>query len=205
MAFKGDLFGTNMVRAYLGGRKLHTARPAKIEFLPGFNPEWSGYRPVYEYGEFFLEGSNHRNAIKHVKPKFQPGDFMYCRETWRETGVSSAPYAYFADEPELHLMGESGERLTLRYRWHPSIHMPRSAARLFFRVTKVEVMRLDDVDEQFAREDGFLPEKYNDKCADSALDKFSRFWETTYGPAARWMWVYWTEPVSKEEAYGTVD
>lgn len=132
---------------------------------------------------------------------------MYCRETWRPTGVSSEPHAYFADEPELHLIGESGNMITLRYKWHPSIHMPRSAARLFFRVGRVEVMRVEDVDERFAMEDGFEADAcdpYARNMPKLARNYFMDFWVQTYGPSARWMWVYWTEPVSKEEALANV-
>ena len=62
--------------------------------------------------------------------QYQPGDILYVRETWRPTGVLATPYAYRADEDLLVLIGESGETLSLEYRWRPSIHMPKEAARL---------------------------------------------------------------------------
>lgn len=195
MMLRGELFGTDMVQAYLDGHKFHTGRPVK-EIIP-LNAKYRG---------LFWDES-HKNVFGvfrcadgldiDVKPAFLPGDFMYCRETWRKTGTLSQPYAYRASEDDLHLVGENGESLTLKYRWIPSIHMPRAAARLFFRVTKVEAMRLDDVTEQFAREDGFQAYKGNTY---SAIRLFRNFWSQTYGPDAHWMWAYWTEPCSREEA-----
>lgn len=95
--------------------------------------------------------------------------------------------------------------------WCPSIHMPRVAARLFYRVTRVEVMNLDNVGERFAREDGFLDDyearaqglEPENTLGDymRAKMKFMDFWRRQYGSDARWMWVYWMEQVSKEESY----
>lgn len=186
---KGELFNTDMIRAYLEGRKRHTARPVKGDAAENLEIDVDG-SVIGIYDRF--EG-NVRDALDYAK--YRPGDFMYARETWSEMGRK---YIYRADAQEPHSAAWMLENHMFTIKWHPSIHMPRSAARLFFRVTKVEVMRLDDVDEQFAREDGFLP--LLDGWASGAVDGFKYFWRKTYGPAARWMWVYWTEPVSKEEA-----
>lgn len=165
------------------------------------------------------------------KPKYRPKDFMYCRETWQEVFETEydkdavghcvnirTVIPNFDDIPKT-CMGlstrESCQSMqprnryyvykssNIKYadpdyvlRWRPSIHMPREAARLFYRVTKVEAMNLNDVDEQFAQEDGFEADEMG-----SALDKFKRFWLDTYGSATRWMWVYWMERCSKEEAW----
>lgn len=201
---KGELFSQDMVRAYLEGRKKHTARPIKPEVpnMPG--------TAFKRFGNGFAEFEcNISGFLCDRKPKFQPGDFMYARETWQQLAPwdekgrldwDKAKYYYAADgDPKIGMTDDNGFPLD-RFKWRPSIHMPREAARLFFRETKVEVMKLDDVTEEFAREDGFISEQYNDICYDSALTKFQRFWETTYGPDTRWMWVYWTEPCAKEEA-----
>lgn len=210
MAFKGELFSQDMVRAYLEKRKLHTCRPAKIEFLPGFNPEWTGYRPVYEYGEFFLEGSNHQSATRRTKPKYKPGDYLYVQETWKVFQIYPSTLGfdviYRADEYINPCIFKDMDRYfkfqkyEAKNGWQSPYFMPREAARLCGRVTKVEAMRLDDVDEQFAQEDGFLTDSNL-----PAAGKFNFFWQTQYGPAARWMWVYWTVPVSKEEAIAKAD
>lgn len=214
---KGELFGTEMVRAYLDGRKKHTARSVQyykrtpsgcgrdklykiVETLNG-NPFYGAgfYR---DSDVFQMDGETHIDAV-YFRAKHRPGDYIYCRETWadlRGMGFGNDPitdkpwnFAFKADIKP----GSDSDRARIDYgvKWRPSIHMPREAARLFFRVTKVEVMRLEDVTEKFAREDGFQI-----RDGFSALVQFKHFWRQTYGPDARWMWVYWTEPCSKEEA-----
>lgn len=203
---KGELFSTEMVQAYLEKRKLHTCRPilkdAEVhECADGIMVT----RPKKYPGEYC--------RFAPLEPKYQPGDFMYCRETWLlADGCAGEQYYYKAD---IKAPSESEDlRKTYGYKWHPSIHMPKEAARLFFKVPKVAIMNLDDVDEQFAVDDGFQPEYHgwtptfndpdsggdgNDQII-SALDKFKEFWGATYGSDAKWMWVYWTDPVSREEA-----
>lgn len=195
---RGELFATDMVRAYQEGRKLHTARPVPEKIVDAYYDydDWcNAVMPrdvpctrAYEKG-FFLERAKHR-----------PGDYIYCRETWgtyTKDWEDSDRFLYRADYPD----GANGywhEPEQINWcdlpRWQPSIHMPREASRLFWRVPKVEVMRLEDVTEEFAVADGFT-----DHDGNSALVWFHVFWQAVYGDA-RWMWVYWTEPCSREEA-----
>ncbi|KAF5053580.1 hypothetical protein DSECCO2_396820 [anaerobic digester metagenome] len=190
---RGELFSTDMVRAYLDGRKMHTARPIKPtvpdNVVQIFDVDPLGYVAI-QTTDLYLGGFQNRKA-KHA-----PGDYIYCRETWNGMcrdckDCTREGYLYRAD-------GTFGLCCPYELKWAPSIHMPSEAARLFFRVSRVEVMRLEDVTEEFAMEDGFLP---SDGGLWSATDNFKYFWLNTYGSDARWMWVYWTDPVSKEEAY----
>lgn len=214
---KGELFSTEMVRALLDGRKLHTARPVKKKYD---NTHFE-YR-TDKYGTEFVEmqndiegetfgknsdGTTWRKLRGYIvpKPKYRPGDYMYVRETWGiPIGLTGKAIIYKADFDDDCSPLADGEH------WRPSIHMPREAARLFYRVTKVDVMRLDDVDEQFALEDGFLDD-YEARAQglepENALGdymrarmKFMDFWRRQYESNARWTWVYWMEQVSKEEA-----
>lgn len=208
---KGELFSTDMVRAYLEGRKKHTATPVKdnIELVYGktqdmVNPNEIAFKVMLKGGRDVL-----------MLPKYQPGDYMYCRETFFcEECASDCAGRTDANECPFNRVGDKCYGYKAQYagkvpeeiKWTPSIHMPRSAARLFFRVTKVEVMRLEDVTEKFAREDGFPGNLQVGSviASVSAYQKFIDFWLDTYGPSAHWMWVYWTEPVSKEEALADV-
>lgn len=207
---KGELFSHDMVRAYLEGRKLHTARPIKtqppedLQYPYGFI---TGSTDRRETGKFCWTHEEICDGRTHtVMPKHHPGDFMYCRETWAVSDVYGEGGAFGFDcsykgggivrpciTRDFKRYCEWGKFFD-RDGWIPSIHMPREAARLFFRISHVEAMRLDDVTEEFAREDGFTPHDGN-----SALVWFRVFWQATYGDA-QWMWVYWTDPVTKEEA-----
>lgn len=192
---KGELFSTPMVQAYLENRKKHTVRPvkAKSPYAQYQLDECTTYRSLERAKELSTNGVTAlsgfwepgKGMVPYRPPKFRSGDYMYVRETWaHETFAQYEQYFYKAD----------GENPAVE-KWRPSIHMPKEAARLFFKVTKVEVMRLEDVTEEFAREDGFQNDPH---C--TAKAKFIGFWLDTYGPDACWMWVYWTEPCSREEA-----
>ena len=72
-------------------------------------------------------------------------------------------------------------------RWHPSIHMPKEAARLFLRATGVRVERLQDIDD-----DGVVAEGLK------IGDAFDVLWDSTIKPADLplygwdanpWVWV----------------
>lgn len=168
------LFNTDMVRAILDGRKTVTRRIAKkipvethrVEPIQSFSNgkmefecHWGGFQP--DTGAF-VDGA----CI--VVPPYQPGDFLYVRETWTQ---ECGRYYYRADydsdylEPCetlsggypsecRHYPGCEGCMRTGRYiRWRPSIHMPKEAARIWLKVTDVRVERLQDM-----KLDDFLPE-----------------------------------------------
>ena len=204
MKIKGELFSQQFIPKLLDGTKRRTSRP--IKNLPdcGFvgmdiNPEvcydsdldklatLDGLYATFEaYGDCAID-------FPMRKAKYQPGDVMYARETWMpetEQGCPTGGYIYKAtDRPE-----PDGD---YPLKWRPSIHMPREAARIFLRVTDVKVQRLDDLTEQDAVEDGFLA-----VFPQTALSAFKDFWRWQYGPDARWMWVYYFEPTSRDEALG---
>lgn len=199
---RGELFATDMVRAYQEGRKLHTCRPMKLQVMPFADGTVKPFESAEDSGGGFAM-MRYRNFRTPAKAKHRPGDYIYCRETWSvleceycRSGILSlggrceCEYVYRTN----YGTTEDDSFPPTMFKWRPSIHMPREAARLFFRDTDTTIMNLDDVDEQFAREDGFLPTPEK-----SALEQFREFWRSTYGDA-RWMWVYWTEPCSREEA-----
>lgn len=223
---KGELFSTDMVRAYLKNRKLHTCRPIKPQ-PPVDIPEnhniccmpWATARKGNPCDVWYMDVLNptHMRYWEAIAP-YRPGDFMYCRETFRpivgvrddyefgeivntdehegfeyKAGGRYWPDGFEEINDEFHVTHILDGTEIGKSVWMPSIHMPRSAARLFFRVTKVEVVDIDTIDEQFSRDDGF----------NTLLDLW-KFWRRVYGPSSRWMWVYWTEPVSKEEALADV-
>lgn len=144
---KQILFNTEMVRAILENRKTCTRRV--IKGLPLCGP----YDTVDE-GRLFIadEGGDFHpaEAYSHI----QPGDILYVRETWKQaTGGTAGPglydkFLYKADEPQ----DTSG--LMVEERWHPSIHMPKKAARIFLEVTYVRAERLHDITEEQAEKEG---------------------------------------------------
>ena len=134
MSIKPILFNTDMVRAILDGRKTVTRRliksqpPYDVQCPLGYCTD--GYKS--EIGKFAF--GSHENGGKMIfcKPPYQPGDILYVRETWSELSFG---YVYKAD-------GENIDHLGNVIKWHPSIHMPKEAARIWLKVKDVRVERL---------------------------------------------------------------
>ena len=143
------IFSGPMIRAILEGRKTMTRRLAKNA------PEnWGQVTKMSNPGSFML---HFNRGVKQVQcPYGQPGDHLWVREAWRETGVISAPYAYRAIDEPLTLVGESGSMLALKYRWRPSIHMPRKASRLILEITDIRIEWLRDISEEDSRAEGVI-------------------------------------------------
>lgn len=185
MAIKPILFNTEMVRAILDGRKTCTRRIVK-DGIPddamwgytAFTPK--GYiscRGVYAdgYGEGFF------------KLPYQSEDILYVRETWGHpiSLNSNKQYVFRADK-----IAESGFKNDSHI-WHPSIHMPKEAARIWLKVTDVRAERLQNMTDDDAEAEG---------CFDytSTALGFPDVWDSTikksdlghYGwDANPWVWV----------------
>lgn len=150
MAIKPILFNTEMVRAILDGRKTCTRR--LVRFLPGENPQWTGY---IRDGLLLYNG---RNEPCIIKAPYQPGDTLYVRETWCGLPVNEAGHMrghtiyYYKADGELRPKGWRGT-------WHPSIHMPKEASRIWLKVTDVRVERLQSITVEGAIREGAEGEK----------------------------------------------
>lgn len=185
MAIKPILFNTEMVRAILDGRKTCTRRVAKN--VPDHTHR---IEPVYENGRFQFDCfySSYVAALDADAdfcmpcfPPYQQGDILYVRETWCKGFWMNEKerYYYKADDNDFHCV------------WHPSIHMPKEAARIWLRVTDVRVERLQDMTDDDAEAEG---------CFDytSTALGFPDVWDSTIkksdigrcGWAANpWVWV----------------
>lgn len=125
--FKPILFNTAMVKAILEGRKTQTRRIIKPQPT---NPRWNN---VGWLG--WDDGHGYR-----MKPPCMAGDVLWVRETWcKDVGR----YMYRANYSDDEKFYQNGKEVELA--WHPSIHMPKEAARIFLRVKDVWVERLQDI------------------------------------------------------------
>lgn len=195
------LFNTEMVRAILDGRKSCTRR--LVKFFSGENPRWTGY---IKDGLMLYNGKN-EPCIR--KAPYQPGDILYVRETWTE---ECGKYYYRADydsdylDPCETLSGgypascrnhpgcDGCMATSTRIHWHPSIHMPKEAARIWLKVTSVRVERLQEITEEQACMEGTDP--WDEVCyenngwnptfsdpdsggAPNMVDGFHKLWNST--------------------------
>lgn len=181
MAIKPILFNTEMVRAILDGRKSCTRRVVKPQ-------------PTARYG------------VQCIKPPYQPGDILYIRETWSE-GYEDGTYIYKADDKlaDLPTFKESSKLI-----YHPSIHMPKEAARIWLNVTDVRVERLQEISAESALAGGTDKYIHTNGGLDEnmTITSFIGIWNSTikksdidrYGwDANPWVWVIEFERCEKPE------
>jgi len=90
------------------------------------------------------------------------GDILWVRESWRVSHVGKAgsqEWAYIVYKSgKGKSIDISGTTESVYYaskaKWHPSIHLPRKAARLFLEVKSVRRERLLDISENDAKAEG---------------------------------------------------
>lgn len=162
---KPILFNTDMVRAILDGRKTQTRRVVKypsgyVTGRPGFGSQ--GFDA--DVGGCWFSVVRYQTKSKVlktatadvVKPPYVPGDILYVRETWSLIRPSDSPARYVYKATDRYPFGLDG--YIVKFRWHPSIHMPKEAARIFLRVTDVRAERLQDIDGLGAFDEGAVAE-----------------------------------------------
>jgi hypothetical protein len=196
MAIKPILFNTEMVQAILDGRKTCTRRVAKN--VPDHTHR---IEPVYENGRFQFDCfySSYVAALDAdadfcmpCLPPYQQGDILYVRETWSHPIVPSDKnrYVYRADE-----VAEDGFKNEAHI-WHPSIHMPKEAARIWLKVTDVRVERLQEISGEDLIKEGI--DFFRSNYVRVAFDEYKNIWNSTikksdidrYGwDANPWVWV----------------
>lgn len=199
MAIKPMLFNTEMVQAILEGRKTVTRRVVK----PNFRPGETGWQVITEKhsGEYvrieYLD--EWENETRYMIDPFRTGDILYVRETWARSMAGT--YLYKATDTPIILD-----------RWRPSIHMPREAARIFLRVTNLQVERLQDINGLHAKEEGcegyvHINPLYG--CPET-VHNFKGLWDSTIKPmdlptygweANPWVWVIKFERCERPEGW----
>lgn len=192
MAIKPILFNTEMVRAILDGRKTCTRRVAKN--VPDHTHR---IEPVYENGRFQFDCfySSYVAALDAdadfcmpCLPPYQQGDILYVRETWCKGSWMNEKerYYYKADDNDFHCV------------WHPSIHMPKEAARIWLKVKDVLVERLQGIDGKGCVKEGIEEEPLKDVGEEFVKGMYHDLWDSTikksdidrYGwDANPWVWV----------------
>ena len=212
MAIKPSLFNTEMVRAILDGRKSCTRRIVKTQQLVGLLPDKCKNGVPEEFlkeKRFMFKPYCNMTDIELIntayKAPYQLGDILYVRETWCGLPVNEAghfrghPIYYYRADGDLRPEGWRGA-------WHPSIHMPKEAARIWLKVTDVRVKRLQEMWASDVPKEGIYFNKPT--TADEMLMAFAKLWNSTikesvldrYGwDANPWVWVIEFERCEKPE------
>lgn len=225
MAIKPILFNTEMVRAILDGRKTCTRRLVKPQpdekhtYPLGFVTDSTEKKEV---GCFGFGIDEYGGSIQYAKPpyRYAPGDILYVRETWERfecqncEGDNNGNCHKNPQESVLNrtcgcYMYRATDEISGDAKWHPSIHMPKEAARIWLKVTDVRVERLQEITNDGCVAEGIYPSNCRgcnaafgcDTCIDegySEIDEFTEVWNSTikksdidrYGwDANPWVWV----------------
>lgn len=205
MSVKPILFNTEMVRAMLEGRKTCTRRVVKPQpksnlcytFAGGGCGTWGYPSPsAHEiWGEEYKlpDDITKDDLEKQWNPPCHTDDILYVRETWC-SAYDGEKYFYLADK-----LTNREERSLLNYddvKWHPSIHMPKEAARIWLKATDVRVERLQEITETQAQAEGCNSGLLTGPC--TARGQFENLWNSTikkpdadkYGWSVNpWVWV----------------
>jgi len=201
---KPIIFNTLMVQAILDGRKTQTRRVIKPQ--PNSKAEYKGT----EIGKHVFETDI---DMWHIKSPYQPGQVLWVRETW--SMIDDMPYDNYVYRTDYGTTEDDSFPPSM-FKWKPSIHMPREAARIFLRVKTVRVERLHDITENDARNEGVKdpydyqePSYYNQphvRGMEINKSAFAGLWDSLnakrgYGwDTNPWVWVVAFEKISKEEA-----
>lgn len=240
MAIKPILFNTEMVRAILDGRKTCTRRTLKHPFIvhpngyitkPRGNENLCPYDPPYQPGDILYVRETWRVGAWDIFNQMIAFDYkdgtcgeltyIHDRELFDRLVNQSRNDARQA-KCEYNGADFVWEKGKSPCRWHPSIHMPKEAARIWLKVTDVRVERLQSITEGEAIREGAEGEKCHHTntgafgCTDCMNTgwieppqvEFMQIWDSTikksdldrYGwDANPWVWVIEFERCKKPE------
>lgn len=231
---------TEMVRAILDGRKTCTRRICKdanectVPDMEFYNADKRTYA-VHNFAD--LEHIEQLSTTERTCP-ICPGDILYVRETWErfecwncegdESGsCPKEPQKSVLDKVCGCYMYRATDEISGDAKWHPSIRMPKEAARIWLKVTDVRVERLQEMKPVDAIKEGAYPDCWDclntygesgtqccygteEQCSqcDEVMMEWEKLWNSTikksdldrYGwNASPWVWVIEFERCEKPE------
>lgn len=225
------LFNTEMVQAIQAGRKTQTRRLVKPqpETLPehlleaGMNIIHKGKLCKLHEPYGYAARTRGELIVKPVKPPCRPGDILWVRETWGKLTECNVFPPYEPHQERFIYRADVGDPDHFQAKWHPSIHMPKEAARIFLRVKDIRVERLQEITEEQAVQEGCCTgvvliecdpmgvEVELDEPRDwTALEDFECVWNSTIKPVDKdvygwkanpWVWVISFEQCPKPEGW----
>lgn len=181
MAIKSILFNTDMVRAILDGRKTCARRAVKQQWEECPHCKYVHNEYIYDKlaGNVYCARCGFP-MIPERRAPYQAHDILYVKETWGE-GYEEGTYIYKADAKlsDLPIFKKSSKWI-----YHPSIHMPKEAARIWLKVTDVRVERLQDITDDDAIAEGANWRNgknvgFEEKMRRTAVERFSEIWDST--------------------------
>lgn len=196
---KPILFNTAMVQAILEGRKTTTRRIIKNK--TGWNPPTN-----YNYVHFRNELNGDKDNLWcgfadkgcfdnpcYCKAPYMPRDILYVRETWLK--AEDGKYYFRANETPV----SKEAREDFGYKWHPSLHMPKEAARIFLKVISVKVQRLSDMEEEDYFKEGIRAYTKDGKVNKFAVNEDQYKWQDMPRNIQKPFFDLWNSTLKKEQ------
>jgi hypothetical protein len=126
----------------------------------------------------------------------KPSDMLWVRETWQESTFlpkDDPDFGYIYRASGNGMAWEQGDDT---WRWKPSIHMPKSASRIWLMIEDIRVERVQEINEEDAMAEGVDYHWYNKEAnikIQSAKSLFKELWVSINGQASwnanPWVWV----------------
>lgn len=170
-----------MVQAIRDGRKRVTRRVIKSDWL--------------ELHNINLETDTGQKKALELCRYGKPGDELWVKECFSLDHAQfypNYPIIFRSDGYDPREEGKGSkvfspeQNAEYRFRWVPSIFMKRQYSRIQLEVESVRIERLQDMTEEEAKLEGFLPQKTSrGDHFPSALTEFRRLWEVINGSTKR--------------------
>ena len=232
---KPILFNTEMVKAILAGRKTQTRRLIRPQpegqlsyIFGGSHPGKWTYMSRPEAKAWDVDESViHEEEGKFWTPPCHGDDVLYVRETWNYGYVDSdwkegCPPEHWFEEMDWKGKDHDFLRGISRFwyladddeplydlKWKPSIHMPREAARIFLKVKRVRVERLQDISYDDVQAEGmdmdawYEYDEWQHQTGDGlAADGTHVIYETMRGFFGHKVWDATMQSLEQYEKYG---
>lgn len=164
------LFSTPMVQAIRKGTKTQTRRIVTPQPTKGLHTFISPSTVLdgSDRTTWIYSDKESSNCIE-VKCKYgQPGDVLWVKETYSNLKVEFGYYMYKADSEEIGMSEEDMKNHCYQKKWKPSIFMPKSAARIWLKITNVRLEQLQDISRDDARAEGIE----RDPCTDTQFKNY---------------------------------
>ena len=135
------LFSTPMVQAILEGRKTMTRRISKHQY-------WSFSELIDVNNNGITQKTDRSVSCKYGSV----GDKLWVRETWCNLNKPGIDPEYVFKTETL----DAEDYDPSEWKWKPSIHMPKAAARIWLEIVSIRVEHLQDISEADAIAEGVL-------------------------------------------------
>jgi len=205
------IFSASMVRAILAGTKTQTRRLVKkqnscVDGQPcnfwselDFNDAFvdPGPSPAGNPGPYLKVARPTEESRHRVYPRVQPGDLIWCKETW---GPCAGGLVFRADDAGSVVSCPDGGK------WRSSMFMPRWASRITLEITEARVERLQDISEEDALAEGVDPyECPSGPATPDARSAYAELWDRLNKDrcpwsASPWVWIISFKRVDTEAA-----